>query len=123
VFSAADAARLVRETGCDAVFFGRGALGNPFLFAEARRLFAGLPPAPEPSPAERLEAALRQLDGAVRLYGEDAACRQMRKHFCAYTRGLPGGARLRSLAVAARRVADYRALAEEYMRTGKKGLV
>jgi tRNA-dihydrouridine synthase B len=122
VFSAADAARLARETGCDAVFFARGALGNPFLFAEARRLFAGLPPGPEPSPAERLRAALQQLDGAVRLYGEAAACRQMRKHFCAYTRGLPGGARLRSLAVAARRVADYRALAEEYLRTGKKDM-
>ena len=121
VFSAADAARLARETACDAVFLARGALGNPFLFAEARRLFAGLPPAPAPSPAERLQAALRQLYGAVRLHGEVAACREMRKHFCAYTRGLPGGARLRSLAVAAVRVADYQALAEEYL--GKKGLV
>jgi tRNA-dihydrouridine synthase B len=121
VFSAADAQRLARETGCDAVFFARGALGNPFLFAEARRLFAGLPPGPAPSPAERLQAALRQLDGAVGLYGEASACREMRKHFCAYTRGLPEGARLRSLAVAARRVADYRALAGEYL--GKKGLV
>jgi nifR3 family TIM-barrel protein len=120
VFSAADAFRLLRETGCDAVFLARGALGNPFLFAEARRLFAGQPPGPAPSPAERLRAALRQLDGAVRLYGETTACREMRKHFCAYTRGLPAGARLRSLAVAARRVADYRALAEEYL--GQKDL-
>ncbi len=121
VFAAVDAVRLARETGCDAVYLARGALGNPFLFAEARRLFAGLPPGPAPSPAERLQAALRQLDGAVRLYGEATACREMRKHFCAYTRGLPGGARLRSLAVAARSVADYRALAEEYL--GKKDLV
>ena len=120
VFSAADAARLARETGCDAVFFARGALGNPFLFSEARRLFAGLPPGPGPSPTERLQAALRQLAGAVRLYGEATACREMRKHFCAYTRGLPGGARLRGLAVAARQVADYQALAEEYL--GKKDL-
>jgi tRNA-dihydrouridine synthase B len=121
VFSAADAARLARETGCDAVLFARGALGNPFLFAETRRLFAGLPPGPDPSPAERLQAALRQLAGAVRLYGEATACREMRKHFCAYTRGFPGGARLRSLAVAAQRVADYQALAAEYL--GKKELV
>jgi nifR3 family TIM-barrel protein len=122
VFSADDALRLARETGCDAVLLARGALGNPFLFAEARRLFAGLPPGPAPSPAERLQAALRQLEGAVRLYGEVTACREMRKHFCAYTRGLPGGARLRALAVAARRVADYRALAREYVRTEKKDM-
>jgi hypothetical protein len=44
----------------------------------------------------------------------------MRKHFCAYTRGVPGGAHLRSLAVAARRAADYRELVEEYL--GKKEL-
>jgi len=122
VFTADDAARLARETDCDAVLLARGALGNPFLFAEARRLFAGLPPGPAPTPAERLQAALRQLSGAVRLYGEATACREMRKHFCAYTRGLPGGARLRSLAVAARQVADYQALAAEYGRTGKKDL-
>jgi nifR3 family TIM-barrel protein len=121
VFCAQDAVRLATETGCDAVFVARGALGNPFLFAEARRLFEGLPPGPAPSPAERLAVALRQLEGAVRLYGEPSACRQMRKHFCAYTRGLPGGARLRGLAVAARQVADYRALTEEYL--GKKDLV
>jgi tRNA-dihydrouridine synthase B len=114
VFSAEDAARLVRETDCDAVLFARGALGNPFLFAEARRLFAGLPPAPAASPRERLAAALRQLNGAIPLYGEEAACREMRKHFCAYTRGIPGGARLRSLAIAARQAADYQGLVAEY---------
>ncbi len=122
VFTASDALRLTRESGCDAVLLARGALGNPFLFAEARKLFAGQPPGPAPSPAERLQAALRQLDGAVLLYGEAAACREMRKHFCAYTRGLPGGAHLRSQAVAAQRVGDYRSLAEEYMRSGKKDL-
>jgi tRNA-dihydrouridine synthase B len=115
VFSAEDAARLVRETGCDAVLCARGALGNPFLFAEARRLFAGLPPAPAPSPGERLAAALRQLAGAIRLYGEEVACREMRKHFCAYTRGVPGGAELRRQAVAARRAADYEALVARYL--------
>jgi tRNA-dihydrouridine synthase B len=115
LFSAEEAARRVRETGCDAVLFARGALGNPFLFAEARRLFAGLPPAPGPSPAERLATALRQLSGAIRLYGEETACREMRKHFCAYTRGVPGGARLRGQAVAARRAADYEALVAEYL--------
>ena len=39
----------------------------------------------------------------------------MRKHFCAYTRGLPGGAFLRSRAVAAESAADYRRLVQEYL--------
>jgi hypothetical protein len=86
VFSAADAARLVRETDCDAVLFARGALGNPFLFAEARRLFAGLPPGPGPSPAERFQAALRQLAGAPVWRPLPAGIAS----FCAYTRGFLG---------------------------------
>ena len=115
LFGAEEAARMVRETGCDAVMFARGALGNPFVFAEAGRLFAGLPPALPPTPGERLSAGLRQLETAVQLHGERTACREMRKHFCAYTRGLAGGAFLRSRVVAAETAADYRRLVAEYL--------
>jgi tRNA-dihydrouridine synthase B len=120
LLEAEDAARMVQETGCDAVLFARGAVGNPFIFAEAARLFAGLPPSPPPTPAERLAAGLDQLELAVPLHGERAACREMRKHFCAYTRGLPGGAALRSRVVTAESAEDYCRLVGDYL--GKKGL-
>ncbi len=41
VGSAEDARRMMRETGCDLVLIGRGAIGNPFVFRE----FAGGPSA------------------------------------------------------------------------------
>lgn len=41
VGSADDARRMMRETGCDLVLVGRGAIANPFVFRE----FAGGPPA------------------------------------------------------------------------------
>lgn len=41
VGSAEDARRMMRETGCDLVLVGRGAITNPFVFRE----FAGAPPA------------------------------------------------------------------------------
>jgi tRNA-dihydrouridine synthase len=38
VVSAAEAKRMLEETGCDAVMIGRGALGNPWIFRETRAL-------------------------------------------------------------------------------------
>jgi tRNA-dihydrouridine synthase C len=61
---AGDAARMIRETGCDGVMVGRAALADPFLFREIR----GGPPA---GPAEAAAFAVRYLHavlapGAVR---------------------------------------------------------
>ena len=39
VFSADDALRMWRETGVDAIMVGRGAMGNPWIFADIRRAF------------------------------------------------------------------------------------
>jgi tRNA-dihydrouridine synthase B len=116
LFGAEDAVRLVGLTGCDGVMFARGAIGNPFIFAEALALFCGQPAPPSPVPEVRLAAALRHLARAVAIHGELRACREMRKHFAAYSRGIPGGAELRGKAVRAEREADYRRLVEEYLK-------
>ncbi len=103
-----DAARLVAETGCDAVMIGRAALGNPWIFAQARRAaapaFAGgvpggvSPPgaaAPDtPSPAERRTLILRHGEEMHARRGE-AGIREMRKHLAWYSRGIPGAAAFR----------------------------
>src|SRR5207237_1398815 len=68
----ADALRFLRETGADAVAIGRGCLGNPWIFAQARALWRGEPP-PRPAAArERGRAALELVEGEVRLYGPAA---------------------------------------------------
>jgi tRNA-dihydrouridine synthase B len=36
IFSAEDAINMIAETGCDSVMVGRGAMGNPFIFAQIR---------------------------------------------------------------------------------------
>ncbi len=40
ILTAADAHRMLRETGCDALMIGRGAAINPFIFHEIRASFA-----------------------------------------------------------------------------------
>jgi len=97
-----DAARLVAETGCDAVMIGRASLGNPWIFAHARRAAAApggvpfRPPVPPagPSAAERKALILRHGEEMHGRHG-DAGIREMRKHLGWYSRGIPGAAAFR----------------------------
>jgi nifR3 family TIM-barrel protein len=110
-----DAERMFRETGCAAVMFARGALGNPFIFAETRALLLGLDYRP-PGPAERMAAALRHLELLAADRGERRACLEMRKHFCAYTKacaGLRGGGALRNRLIHGETIEDFRRILEE----------
>jgi len=116
LFSPEDALRIFRETGCDGLMFARGALGNPFIFTATKKLLAGENPGPAPAtPAgpERLQTALQQLRAAVEFKGEARACKEMRKHFCYYTKGITGGAELRARAVRAESIEDYMNLVSE----------
>ena len=49
--------------------------------------------------------------------GEEKACRDMRKHFVAYTKGMERGAMLRQCVVEAATIADYEEIVESYLRT------
>jgi nifR3 family TIM-barrel protein len=135
LYSAEDARRMFRETGCAALMFARGALGNPFIFGETKSLLLGMAHK-SPGPKERMAAALRHLERLAADLGEKRACVEMRKHFCAYTRactpagvtdatdtpdttrrnhrgGLPGGAALRNRLVHGETIADFRRILEE----------
>jgi nifR3 family TIM-barrel protein len=115
LFCAEDAECMLRKTGCAAVMFARGAMGNPFIFSAARALLLGLPYDP-PCIADRVRTGFRQLLLLAEDCGEHTACLEMRKQFCAYTRGGPGdpgmagGAALRSRLVHAETIEEYRSL-------------
>lgn len=86
VHDAADAQRMMDETGCDAVMVGRGAMGNPWLFAGRDDV----------SPEERMAMILRHTRMLIALKREDVAVREMRKHVAWYVRGLHGAAKVRT---------------------------
>ena len=90
-----DAARLLRESGCDAVMMGRAAFGDPWVFRRLRAFHERGETLPPPTAAERLEAGLRHLRMMVADFGESIATREMRKHVAWYIRGLPRSARVR----------------------------
>lgn len=95
VMSGADGVKMLRETGCDLVMIARGALGNPWIFHEARELLAGRPAPTPPSIEAKQSMFLYQLKLTVEFKGEAAAVREMRKHAGWYLKGVPGAASIR----------------------------
>ena len=89
--------------------FARGAMGNPFIFVQTRQLLE-TGSYDEIDPTVRIRAGIHELHCLIQDAGEDSACRQMRKRFCAYSKGVAGGSRLREAIVAASTEADYIAL-------------
>jgi tRNA-dihydrouridine synthase len=116
LFAPEDARRMLSETGCAAIMFARGAMGDPFIFSNTRDLLVkGSYTAP--GNEARIAVGFRQLVLLSADIGENTACREMRKQFCAYTKGITGGAELRNRLVHAETIAEYRQI------VGLEGLV
>lgn len=114
IFHGEDAARMVRETGCDGVMAARGAKGNPWLFREIQAALAGKPVPPRPSGAEIRETVLRHSRLLVQYKGEYTAMREMRKHLAWYTAGFPHSSALRGRANQIETMEDLLGLVQEY---------
>ena len=83
-----DVDRMKRHTHCDGVMIGRGAIGNPWIFA-GRDL--------GDVPVEERAVVIREhLKSAVLLYGERRGVLTFRKHVLRYIRGIPGASKLRA---------------------------
>lgn len=94
IFSPKDAKAVLEQTNCHGVMFARGSMGNPFIFDETRRfLLDGV--AYTTPPQKRISAGLQELDLLIADKGEEVACKEMRKRFCAYSKGLEHAAKLR----------------------------
>jgi nifR3 family TIM-barrel protein len=113
LYTPEDAKRMLEETGCAAVMFARGAMGNPFIFSAARSFLETGEWESVPFSA-RINAAMRHLEMLAADIGERTACLEMRKQFCAYTKGITGGAALRDKAVHASSIAEYRQIIIDY---------
>jgi tRNA-dihydrouridine synthase B len=115
LFTAADCAHMIERTGCDGVMLARGCLGNPFLFRETEALLCGRE-VPALDERVKLETAMEHLQMLALAAGEQKACRDMRKHFVAYTKGMPGGSQLRQSVVSAETISEYQDIVESYLR-------
>ncbi|MCS7176683.1 MAG: tRNA dihydrouridine synthase DusB [Candidatus Kapabacteria bacterium] len=90
-----DVLRAFRETGCDAVMIGRAAIGNPFIFRQAKE-FLATGTYSQPTPVERIHVCLQHLRTAIASKGEERAIRDFRIFYAGYLRGLPHSAAVRN---------------------------
>jgi nifR3 family TIM-barrel protein len=92
IWEAADAVRMMSETGCDGVVIGRGCLGRPWLFADLGNVFAGRPVATPPSFGVVGDVMLRHAELLVEDEGEVTGLCTFRRHAAWYTQGYAIGA-------------------------------
>ena len=85
--SAADAVRMLDETGCDGLMIGRKAIGNPYIFSSVLARISGDTDA-EDDIDRRFDLMLRYLKASVKYIGEEHACRMMRSRLGWFTKGM-----------------------------------
>ena len=90
------AAKMLEQTGCDAVMIGRGALGRPWVFAQVNAYLEHEALLPEPPVTQRMLVMLTHAQKLCEYKGEHIGILETRKHAAWYTKGLPGAAKYRS---------------------------
>jgi tRNA-dihydrouridine synthase B len=120
LFTAQDCLDMIARTGVDGVAAARGAIGNPWIFREARALAAGRPAAP-PGLDEQREVIAEHYRLAEQLYGPERACYRMRKFGIKYARLHPQHERVRDAFVAAGDRLEWWAALEHWYRGDADG--
>ena len=115
ITGAADALRAIEQTGCDGVAVGRGALGNPFLFAQIKAAFEGKE-IPQFSAEHVIAIAIRHGEMMRAWKGEKSAVPEMRKHLCWYIRGQRGAAKLRTQLTAVSTLSEVYDLLQNFVK-------
>ena len=94
LFTAQACLEMIARTGVDGVMVARGAIGNPWIFAQVRALAAGLPLPPPPSLHQQREVIAEHFRLAEGLYGARALLRpdvQIRHQVFAFAPAVRGG--------------------------------
>jgi tRNA-dihydrouridine synthase B len=121
LFTAADCMAMIRETGVDGVTVARGAIGNPWIFAQARALAAGLPLPPPPSVHEQREVIREHYRLAEEIYGPNACGRQMRKFGIKYAQLHPDAQQVRDAFIAVSRADQWPLVLERFYAEDRPG--
>jgi tRNA-dihydrouridine synthase B len=114
LFTAQDCLDMIEETGVDGVTVARGAIGNPWIFNQARTLSEGMPLSDPPTLFEQREVMLEHYLLAESLYGENRVGPLMRKFGIKYSILHPDHDAVRASFVRIRSRAEWESVLDKF---------
>jgi len=114
LFSAQDCMDMMEQTGVDGVTVARGAIGNPWIFAECRALFSGEELPMAPSLFEQRDTMNEHLALNRQWYGDERGFLSFRKLAFKYARLHPDESTVKKAFSQVKTEADWDRVMEEY---------
>ncbi|MDZ4852883.1 MAG: tRNA-dihydrouridine synthase [Pirellulaceae bacterium] len=121
LFTAEDCYRMMEATGIDGVTVARGAIGNPWIFQQARAIFSGQALPPPPTLFQQRATIERHYDLAEELYGEARVGVTMRKFGIKYSTLHPEHLNVRESFVRSANRAQWMAVLDQWYREDLPG--
>ncbi len=113
---------MIRYTGVDGVTVARGAIGNPWIFSEARALAAGYPLPEPPTLFEQRDVIAEHYSLAEELYGPAKCVPTMRKFGIKYSQLHPRHEEVRAAFCAVKQPGAWREVLAEWYDTDTTGV-
>lgn len=121
LFTAEDCLNMIAQTGVDGVTVARGAIGNPWIFQQARALAQGDPLPPPPRLPEQAEVLREHFRLSEQLYGQRAPI-LMRKFGIKYSALHPDHERVRADLVLVRSRQQWEAVLDRWYHDDREGV-
>lgn len=96
VFDATDVKKAFRETNADGIMIARGAIGNPWIFLEAKEILSKGYIQTKIDDEMKIKTCLRHLELAIEVKGERRAVIEHRKFYSGYLKGMHHASRIRN---------------------------
>lgn len=96
IFTAQDVKKAFDETGADGIMIARGAIGNPWIFKEAKELLSTGNISTIIDEELRIKTCLRHLEHAIKVKGMRRAVIEHRKFYSGYLKGLYNASKVRN---------------------------
>lgn len=116
IFSPEDVKRAFDETNADGVMIARGAIGNPWIFEQAKELLETSSVRTEVTHTERIETILKHLRYELEEKDERRAIIPFRKYYTGYLKGLYNASKIRQQIMQIVTYGDLEKLLYDYLK-------